>query len=65
MRHSKLWNDLPDAERKRLMPHMLETQILHIEQCKMKAINSHKRHMKELNEQIKNIESSLNEYLPF
>ena len=65
MKHDKLWNDLPEAERKRLMPHMMESQILHIEQCKRKAVNHHKQHIKELNEQIKNIERSLSVLVPF
>ena len=49
--YNHLWNELPQAERERLMPHMLESQILHIEQCKLKAISTHKKLMKELNEQ--------------
>lgn len=56
MKHSHLWNDLPDEERARLMPHMTESHILHIEQCKLKAIAAHKKHMKELNDHIKSLE---------
>ena len=65
MKHAKLWNDLPEAERKRLMPHMMESQILHIEQCKQKAVSHHKQYMKQLNDQIKNIERSLSALVPF
>jgi len=65
MKYNHLWNDLPEAERERLMPHMLESQILHIEQCKQKAVNAHRKHMKELNDQIKNIEHSLMLLTPF
>ena len=54
-----LWNDLPDSERKRLMPHMIESQILHIWQCKSRAISAHKSHMHELNEQISNLQKLL------
>ena len=54
-----LWNDLPIDERKRLMPNMIETQILHVWQCKRMAILAHKRHMKELNDWIKNLERDL------
>ena len=50
-----LWNDLPDEERKRLMPHMIESQIHHIEQCKEIAVRSHKKHMSELNEWASNL----------
>ena len=54
-----LWNDLPKDERARLMPHMIESQILHLWQCKSIAIRSHKTHIAELNEQIKNLEKLL------
>ena len=56
---SHLWNDLPAEERKRLMPHMIESQILHIEQCKQKALRAHKSHMKELNDCINNLRKSI------
>lgn len=58
-KHSHLWNDLSSEERHRLMPHMIESQILHIEQCKRKAIKAHKSHMKELNDHIKNLQQGL------
>ena len=54
-----LWNDLPIEERKRLMPNMIETQILHVWQCKRIAILAHKKHMAQLNDWIKNLESDL------
>ena len=54
-----LWNDLPSEERKRLMPNMIETQILHVWQCKRIAILAHKKHMAQLNDWIKNLESDL------
>ena len=54
-----LWNNLPFEERKRLMPHMIESQKLHIWQCKQKAIKAHKAHMTELNNWIKNLDSEL------
>ena len=54
-----LWNDLPLDERKRLMPSQIETQILHIWQCKLIAIKAHKKHMAQLNDWIKNLESDL------
>ena len=59
MKHDHLWNNLPDEERARLMPHMLECQISHIEQCKFKAVRAHQRHMKELNDHITNLQSAL------
>ncbi len=57
--HDSLWNDLPIDERKRLMPHQMESQILHIWQCKQKAIKAHKQHMKELDEWIISIKQGL------
>ena len=57
-----LWNDLPFDERKRLMPHMLESQRLHIWQCQQKAIVAHNSHMKELNEIIKTLTSEIEKY---
>ena len=56
---SHLWNDLSFEERKRLMPHMIETQKLHIWQCKQKAKSAHKRHMKELDDWLKNLDSEI------
>ena len=55
-----LWNDLPAEERKRLMPHIVESQKLHIWQCKQKAIAAHKRHMKELDDWLSNLDAELN-----
>lgn len=54
-----LWNDLPESERHRLMPHMIEAQKLHIWQCKQKAISSHKAHMKQLDDWMKNLDLEL------
>ena len=54
-----LWNDLPFDERKRLMPHMVEAQKLHIWQCKQKSIAAHKRHMKELDAWLSNLNKEL------
>ena len=53
---SHLWNDLPLEERERLMPHMVECQKLHIWQCKQKAIASHRKHMRELDDWLKNLD---------
>ena len=50
-----LWNDLQYEERARLMPHMRESQYLHVWQCKQKAIAAHKAHMKVLDDWLKSI----------
>ncbi len=56
---SHLWNDLPKSERHRLMPHMIEAQKLHILQCRQKAINAHKKHIKELDAWIASLNREL------
>ena len=56
---SSLWNDLPSDERARLMPHMIEAQKRHILQCKQKAIAAHRRHMKELNNWVAELDRDL------
>lgn len=56
---NQLWNDLPSEERKRLMPFMITSQILHINQCKDKAIWAHKKYIKELDDWISNLEKEL------
>ena len=60
MKYDPLWNDLPKELRLKLMPHMIESHILHIEQCKLKAVSAHKAHMKEWNGHIKNLEKLIN-----
>ena len=57
--HDSLWNDLPIDERKRLMPYQMESQILHIWQCKQKAIQAHKAHMRQLDDWMANIKREL------
>ena len=61
-KHSHLWNDLPCEERKRLMPHIVESQRRHILQCRKKAVDAHKKHMKELDEWVKNLDRELLKY---
>jgi hypothetical protein len=58
-----LWNDFPLEERKRLAPFMVENQKLHIIQCKNKAIEAHKRHMRELDDWMKNLDLDLKKYI--
>lgn len=57
--HTHLWNDMPFAERKRLMPYMIEAQILHAEQAKLVMVRNHKRAMDEMNALIKNLNECL------
>ena len=59
--NTHLWNELPSEERHRLMPYMIESQILHIEQVKKKAMDNHKKFIAELDAWIKNLKSGLKE----
>ena len=59
---SHLWNDLPDEERERLFPHMLEHQILILWQSKVRAIKAHNKHMADTNELMNNLERELSKY---
>ena len=59
-RFSHLWNDLSTSERTRLHPYSAESQLMHIEQCKLKIIASHNKLINELNEQQDYIERELN-----
>ena len=59
---SHLWNDLPDAERKRLMPEVIESQKNHIIQCRVKAVREHKKHLADIDQHIKNLEQELSRY---
>lgn len=60
--HTHLWNDLPYEERKRLMPHMIESQRRHIIQCRNKAVEAHKKHLKSLDEWVKSLDDELSKY---
>lgn len=61
---SHLWNDLPYEERMRLMPYSIQSQLLHIWQCKLTAIAAHKAHMKELDDWAKNLSRELEKHKP-
>lgn len=62
--HSDAWNNLPFEERENLMPHMVESQINHILHCRQKAVSAHKKHLKELDDLIKNLEEFLKRNYP-
>jgi len=57
-----LFNDLPKEERARLMPHMMESQLLHIEQVKLVLVRSHRKALKEINDWQNNIRKDLVKY---
>jgi len=62
MSFSYLWNDLPKEERRRLMPHAIESQLVHIQQCKIRAIKHHKNHMREINALQNELKKELGKY---
>lgn len=57
--HSRPWNDLPIEERKRLMPYMIQSQILHLQQGMRVAAEAHARYLREMNDWIANLERRL------
>jgi len=59
--YSHLWNDLPEEERKRLMPYQIECQIRHTKAARLKAVRAHERHLREIDELVKYLESRLKE----
>ncbi len=59
--HTHLWNDLPREDRHRLMPHMIESQILHLWQTRSMIERGHRGTIAELNAQIENLWAALPE----
>lgn len=57
--HSHLWNDLPDAERHRLYPFLIENHILHLEQTRAEVVAGHEQTLGRIDAQIKNLKSDL------
>lgn len=58
-KHTHLWNDLPYDERCRLMPYMVETHILHLEQMKIDIERHHRKQINAINGHIRNLKQSL------
>jgi len=57
--HTHLWNDLPQAERHRLMPHQFESQIMYLEQARAVLVRGHHRTLAEMDNWIKNLKTGL------
>jgi len=55
-----IFNDLSFAERDRLSPYLIENQKFHVWQCKQKAIEAHKKHMKKLDDWMNSLDGELN-----
>lgn len=60
-KHTHLWNDLPIAERERLAPYQMESQILHLQQARSLIVKNHTRTLEEIDAWIANIRRSLKE----
>ena len=58
-KHTSLWNNLPEEERKRLSPYMIETHILHLEQTKLVIMRNHRRLIRDINDHIKNLKEGM------
>ena len=59
---SYLWNDLTSEQRTSLMPYEIQTHILHLEQSKAKAVESHKKLMRDFNSHIASLTHELSKY---
>ena len=57
--HDALWNNMPFDARKRLMPHMIETHILHLTQTRTMIVEGHHATLAKLDGQIKNLRDAL------
>jgi hypothetical protein len=56
---SDRWNNLSFEQRKFLMPYEIQTQILHYEQIKQKAIKHHNDFIRDVNSHINNLRKNL------
>lgn len=58
-RFTHLWNDLPQDERRRLHPYLIEAHILHLQQTRAKIVRGHKRTLAEIDGQINSLRRAL------
>ena len=56
---SHLWNDLPSAERSRLFPYQVESQLLQLQQARVLIVENHNRMLREMDAWIANIQRDL------
>ena len=57
--YEHLWNDLPDEERKRLMPYEIENEIVKIKQTREMVVQGHKATLRRIDGWITNLQTSL------
>lgn len=58
-KHTHLWNNLPDSERQRLAPCLLEAHILHLEQTRETIQRHHNHAINDINAHIRNLKHTL------
>lgn len=59
--HTHLWNDLPDEERSRLLPYLLQSEINIMKQIRAKAVKHHEAQLAEIDARIKAYEKRTRE----
>jgi ribosome-associated translation inhibitor RaiA len=59
MKHDHLWNDLPYAERERLAPYQMESQINNLRGARVIMVEHHKQMLADLDAWISNIQREL------
>lgn len=57
--HTHLWNGLPQEERHRLHPYLIEAHILHLEQTRDMIIAGHNSTLNRLDQQIEALKTAL------
>ncbi len=57
--YEHLWNDLPDEERKRLMPYEIENEIVKIQQTREMVVQGHKATLRRIDAWITSLQTSL------
>lgn len=57
--NAHLWNDLPQVERHRLHPYLIEAHILHLEQTRDMIIAGHNSTLNRLDQQIEALKAAL------
>lgn len=60
---SRIWNDLPQDLRKKVLPFIAEVQIRQICEDQEKAKSAYNKFMRETNDHIKNLTESRERYL--
>ncbi len=60
--YSHRFNDLSYDERQKLIPYLIESQILHVKNCKFKALVAHRKLMDDYDKHINSMKEDLEAY---